>query len=310
MERDGPLRVLAVDGGGIRGIYAAACLAHIEKHAGVRLIDHVDLLAGTSTGAIICLGLAAGLSAADIHEAYRSHGKAIFDNRWAGLTRWFHRGYSPAPLRDLLESLLGDKVMGDASKPLVVPAFNAATGFTTVFKTKHHDYLHYGEALRMVDVALASAAAPTYFPAVQIEGTEAYLDGGLWANNPSVVAIAEAVRYLGADLDSIALVSLGTGRRKRWDQHSRIKNRGKLGWASHLMPLQLDAVSVAADNQARFFLGEERYLRINEDLPVEMDLDDASNIDRLSELGKSAGMMNLRRVEAMLRFPQGCAGPT
>ncbi|NTX41766.1 patatin-like phospholipase family protein, partial [Myxococcus sp. CA033] len=120
---------------------------------------------------------------------------------------------------------------------------------------------------KMWEVALASAAAPTYLPAVQIEGLGTYLDGGLWANNPSVVGLIEARRYLGADFPSTRLLSIGTGRRKRHFRYQDIRNRGRLRWAPDVIEVVLAAQADAAHEQARLLIGPERYLRIDEPLP-------------------------------------------
>ncbi len=258
-----PVRILALDGGGIRGVFSAAFLAHVERHLKTPLVEHFDLITGTSTGSIIALGLVAGLSAQQILDAYKQAGPLIFRKPASPISRLFGPGHGNQPLQDWLQQVFGDKRLGDASKPVVVPTFDAATGEPRVWKTDHDPRLHSGTERLMREVALASAAAPTYLPAVQFAGKGAYLDGGLWANNPSVVGIVEAHRYLGASLDDIVLLSVGTGNRPTWLKFKDVVRRGVVGWGRDIVELVFAAQSASAHNQARLLLQESNYLRID-----------------------------------------------
>ncbi|QSQ21801.1 patatin-like phospholipase family protein [Pyxidicoccus parkwayensis] len=291
--------ILALDGGGIRGIITAAFLAHVEERMQVRMVEHLRLLTGTSTGAIIALALASGMSAKEALEAYKTAGPLIFGQGRSWLSRLFRTAHDNTQLTHWLQRTFGDKTLNDASVPIAIPTLEALTGRIRVWKDNHHPDLREG-GKKMWEVALASAAAPTYLPAVQIEGFGTYLDGGLWANNPSLVGLIEARRYLGVDLPSVGLLSVGTGSRKRHFRHQDIRNRGRLRWAPEVVEVALTAQAEAAHEQARLLVGEERYLRIDVELPHDIALDDLREMDTLEHLGREAGMRHLRDVERLL----------
>lgn len=294
-----PLRILALDGGGIRGIFTAAFLAHVEERLQTRLVKHLRLLTGTSTGAIIALALASGMSAKEALEAYKTAGPLIFGQRRNRLWQWLTTAHDNTQLTRWLRDTFQEKTLNDALAPIAIPTLEALTGTVRVWKDDHHPALREG-GKKMWEVALASAAAPTYLPAVQIEGLGTYLDGGLWANNPSLVGLIEARRYLDADFPSMKLLSVGTGRRKRHFRYQDIRNRGRLRWAPDVIEVVLTAQSDAAHEQARLLVGPERYLRVDVDLPHDIALDDLREMDTLEHLGREAGLKHLREVERML----------
>ncbi|WP_163991138.1 CBASS cGAMP-activated phospholipase [Pyxidicoccus caerfyrddinensis] len=293
-----PRTILALDGGGIRGILTAACLAYVEEHLQIRIVKHLRLLTGTSTGAIIALALASGMSAKEALEAYKTAGPLIFGRGRGWFSRLFRTAHDNTQLIHWLQRTFQEKTLNDACVPIAIPTLEALTGRTRVWKDNHHPDLREG-GKKMWEVALASAAAPTYLPAVQIEGLGTYLDGGLWANNPSVVGLIEARRYLGADFPSTRLLSIGTGRRKRHFRYQDIRNRGRLRWAPDVIEVVLAAQADAAHEQARLLIGPERYLRIDEPLPGDIALDDLREAGTLEHLGREAGMRHLRDVERL-----------
>ena len=296
-------RILALDGGGLRGVFTAAFLAHLENELKEPLIRHFDLVTGTSTGSIIALGLVAGLSAQQILEGYKEAGPLIFRKRSSLLSRSMTPGHDNAALREWLQRFFGDKTLGESLKPVLVANFDAATGQPRVWKTDHHPELHGGSVRLMRDVALASSAAPTYLPAVQIAGQGAYLDGGLWANNPSMLGIIEAYRYLRSPMEDILLLSVGTGRRPIWFKYKDIVRRGAFRWARDIIELVFAAQSSATHNQARLLLKEENYLRMDVDLARNIPLDDPTEISDLEHLGRMYASENLQRVKRFLQLP-------
>jgi patatin-like phospholipase/acyl hydrolase len=173
-------RILSLDGGGIMGAFGAAVLAEFEvdcrRVTGKGLTDQFDLITGTSTGGIIAIGLGMGASPEQILGLYRDRGSRIFP-RASGLDGWlpgFFRNvlgpkYSPDALRQAIEGVVGQKTLADAKTRLLVPAYDATMGRVYVFKTPH---VPPGDARdadkRAVDVALATSAAPTYFPAHEV----------------------------------------------------------------------------------------------------------------------------------------------
>lgn len=292
-----PFRILSLDGGGIRGLFGAAFLSHLEQHSGVRLIDHFDLIVGTSTGAIIALGLASGLSAREVLGFYEERGPAIFAGgsslRW--LTRPKHRNDE---LEKAVRAIMGDKTLADLQVPVCIPSYELVQGHPRVFKDNHHPNLHWGGSLPVWKVAMASAAAPTYFPSFQMEGNDCYIDGGIWANNPIMVGITEAVKYFDQPLTNIVALSVGTGSMVTRLPHAEAKKRGMFGWGwkARYISVSMDAQATAADQAACLMLGQDRYLRVDADLNRAIALDSYDEARPLIERGEHYGRQYLNRV--------------
>lgn len=221
-------RILSLDGGGIKGVFAAAFLETIEEATGKRIPDHFDLIAGTSTGGIIALGLGLGMSAREIAQFYLNDGPRIFDQPnplehqgfISRLTSWA-RGrindgkqlaapkYHSSELRSALERAFHAKRLGDSKTRLLIPAYNADKEDVHVFKTRHHPRFQVDWKESAVNVALATAAAPTYFAAHPMPSGAPLIDGGVWANNPVGLAAVEARSVLDWKNDELFIVRLG-----------------------------------------------------------------------------------------------------
>lgn len=221
-------RILALDGGGIKGAFAAAFLDTIEEATGKRVAEHFDLIAGTSTGGIIAIGLGLGMSAKEISQFYVNDGPRIFgqqnpldDHGWfsrtaAKVNGYLKRGkqlavpkYDPTQLKKALERAFQSKRLGDSSVRLIIPAYHADKEDVYVFKTRHHPRLQMDWKESAVNVGLATAAAPTYFQAHPMPSGAPLIDGGIWANNPVGLAAVEARSVLGWKDDDLYIVRLG-----------------------------------------------------------------------------------------------------
>lgn len=214
-------RILSIDGGGIRGTFPAAFLAHLEEDLDRPIHEYFDLIAGTSTGGIIAIGLAMGLKAKDILELYEKRGPAIFSQTKSGLRgkaraiarkiKWAAWGpkYSTDELESALIDVLGDRRLGDAKTRLMIPAWHQQMGSVYIFKTAHHERLKtdYKELAR--DAAMATASAPTYFREYITARDVGLVDGGVWANNPAGIAVAEGIGTLGWNPADIRILSIG-----------------------------------------------------------------------------------------------------
>jgi patatin-like phospholipase/acyl hydrolase len=260
-------RILCLDGGGIKGVFTAAALARIEQQANARLIDHFDLICGTSTGGILAIGLAMGLSAGDLLEFYRQRGPTIFPGtslveRSAGLIRQLFLGpkLSHEILRRELSQVLKDLRFGQAQARLVIPTYDAVRGRIYVFKTPHHSRFINDVNVPAVDVALATSAAPTYFAAALANRDGRFVDGGVWANCPVMVGLVEAVTFLKVGLDEINILSIGTTT----EPFSIAKNdqASALRWNIGLVNLMFEAQSEAALAQTKLLLNG-RLHRVN-----------------------------------------------
>jgi patatin-like phospholipase/acyl hydrolase len=262
------VKVLAIDGGGIRGLIPALVLAEIEHRTGRAIATMVDLIAGTSTGAIIACALARpnAMSATRIAAAYERDGPRIFDRSLikvitsvGGLA---DERYDARGLVDSLRRHLGDTRLADASTGLVVTAYDLESRRALLFRPGRDD-------VSMVEAAHASSAAPTYFEPLRL-GDRTLVDGGVFAINPAALAYAE----VSGSLD--ILVSLGTGEHTRRLPYSRVKDWGVLEWARPILDVVFDGSADAVDAQLRALM-DTRYARLQTRLTEASDaLDDAS----------------------------------
>lgn len=277
---DRPFKLLSIDGGGVRGLLPALILAGLEdRYLGGKPIGRCfDMITGTSTGGIIALGLGLGLRARDIAELYLERGSRIFPsgNAMVRLLRRMRGLMTPVHDRRVLEAelrrVLGHATFGDSIVPLCIPAFEGRYGEPYIFKTPHHpDYKRDGRE-RMVDVALSTAAAPTIYEAVERDGYT-FVDGGVWANNPVMIGVVDALTCFQIERRQMKVLSLGTGR-ARLRTTRPVAAGGKLHWASHFVNAAMAAQSHNALGQAYLLLGKDHVLRLDgpeTEAPVDMD---------------------------------------
>jgi patatin-like phospholipase/acyl hydrolase len=263
----GRFQILALDGGGYKGMFAAAVLERLESDLGIRAVDHFDLVAGTSTGGIIALGLGAGLTPAEIVSFYVEHGPAIFPGRLRRPVRGLTSAkYGPEALRFALEGVFGGKRLGESAVPLVIPSYDLTNDDVHLFRTPHAPRLRRDRAELMVDVALATSAAPTYLPAHRLRGLR-LIDGGVWANNPTMVAVTEALATFARPVEEIAVFSIGTTIETA-NRHPRLDRGGLLAWGREAIEVVLRGQNLGAENTATLMLGRERFLRVNPAVPA------------------------------------------
>ena len=211
--------ILAVDGGGTRGIYAAQILSRVEEALGRSVKDCFELLAGTSTGSIIAGAAAAGISMEEVvglfeRESPRIFRKARFPSR---IFAFLRSRYSREPLEKVLHEYLPQSVLRDISAPLMITSADISTGGVHVFNSRYladlgEPYERDGDVL-LRDAILASCAAPTYFDPKAV-GPYLLTDGGLWANNPSIIALTEAISKFRKRVEEVRIFSIGTGHTK------------------------------------------------------------------------------------------------
>ena len=253
------MRILSIDGGGYLGLATATFIDRIEQHFGCKFADQFDLFCGTSTGAILALGLATGKCGEELKKLYVDLGDSVFPRRALRSTLLklkanLRAKHNARPLRDALESELGTKTLGDLvsrNKFALVTAFCVTTGKVRVFKTDHSTRLSTHNTYKLVDIAMASSAAPTYFPLVRIDHpqsghTEYFCDGGVAANHPALLGMTEALREFGTPASEVQLLSLGTPRN---DLQDKVRNpsRGLWGWRHTLPSIFIDANAELAD---------------------------------------------------------------
>lgn len=280
-----PFRILSIDGGGIRGILPAALLTEFEIHhlGGRSAGAYFDMIAGTSTGGIIALGLSIGMKASEILKLYLDHGEEIFPpirppfKRLKSGLRFLHSitryQYERQPLERELRVLFGDRQLGEARTRLCIPAFD---GFTEVhiFKTPHHPDFKLDWREDMVTAALATSAAPTFF-SVYKNGDRRFADGGVWANNPVMVALVDALSCHALERRQVHILSLGCGESDMFITDGQIR----LGGLWHWKKIISSAMRLAGQNalgQAGLLIGRDQLVRIDAPLMVDnpIDLDD------------------------------------
>lgn len=187
-------QILCLSGGGYLGLFSAEILALAEERFGEPLGRHFDLIAGTSVGGILALGLAFEVPASAMRDAFNTSGQKIFSGRPKPQGRFAARRdllryligpkYSAGPLRELVGGFLGkDTRLGQAKHRVIIPAVNMTKGGPQVFKTPHHPDFRSDYKLSAVDIAMATSAAPTLFPLAEIQNS-LYADGGLFAAAP------------------------------------------------------------------------------------------------------------------------------
>lgn len=315
---DNEFRILSIDGGGIRGILPATILELCERSflRGGSAGDYFDMIAGTSTGGIIALGLGKGEPASDILKLYSEHGAEIFppaakSTGVLGKAReWIDRGrdisrvrYSPEALKHNLERTFGNMLYGESKRRLVIPTFDAHTK-VNVLKTPHHPDFQIDWRRRMVDVALATSAAPTYLPPHRV-GTQVYADGGVWANNPVMLALVDALTCYDLDRHKIRILSLGCGSGELRVTEKQMSRGGQWDWRD-IVSTAMELNSQNADGQARLLVGPERFCRV--DVPDQVHpvpLDDYEAAMRsLPEEGRRLFDENKAELETFFDMPR------
>lgn len=241
-----PFKILSIDGGGIKGLYSATILQHLEERYG-SISDYFDMICGTSTGGLIALALAQGISASVICDLYQNKGEMIFpkQSKLLGIIKQtFWKGkFDQQPLKEVLIELFGDKKIGDSKNLLCIPSYSFTDARPWVFKLDHGILDRDNKAL-CVDVALATSAAPTYFPLVEIEyyDSKQFIDGGVWANNPTMVGVIEALTYFVGEekpFNSIEVLSVSSLNNVSGKPVGLSKARSFIDWRNDLFETSL-----------------------------------------------------------------------
>lgn len=292
-------RILSIDGGGILGTFPSAFLAGLEQDLDRPVGSYFDLIVGTSTGGILALALGMGMRASEILDLYEKRGSEIFSGGRGALAdflvrnfrraRWcFRNKYDLDRLRKVLRGVFGEKLIGEAKTRLVVPAWNPVAKSVYIYKTAHHPRLKTDYGSSVVDAALATAAAPSYFQHHVTRHGVGLIDGGIWANNPVAVAVVEAVAVLGWPGESLHVLSLGC-----LDEAYDIpKHAGVGGLGLKALKLFMDGQSYGAMGMAKLLTGDEHernaIYRINNTVPADVyRMDDTRVIQEMKGLGHS-----------------------
>lgn len=328
------VRILSLNGGGARGMFTISVLAEIErilasKHPNqdIKIGDYFDLITGTSIGGILALGLAAGKSARELESVFFDKANDIFPTRWSPINVFKSLcapRYSSSPLRETVEAMVGaETTFNDLPRRVMIPTVNLSTGKPQFFKTPHDpDYTRDGP-LKLIDAALATSAAPTYFAPHYCEDLRAYFaDGGLVANNPSYIGLLEVFRDIefGFSLNhkDIHILNIGTVgeeyslsprllSKKWWNGYCRLWGMGKT--------LVLTTMTANQHLHKNMLLREltlndalDNYIYLDEVIPNEaasdITLDNASesSLQNLSARGKQLANVQLAQNQKLKNF--------
>lgn len=334
-------RILTIDGGGIRGLIPARILVSLERklqqhtgQANARIADFFDLIAGTSTGGLItCLLLTPGevgqtpaFTAQEIVDLYLNHGAEIFDaplaKRIQSLNGLRDERYDARGLERLIDERVGDLRLSQLIKPCLITAYDV-TRRKAKFFTQHDAGIDDKDYPIKV-VARATSAAPTYFEAMPGENGRtpyAYVDGGLFANNPTMCAYVEAYRKLAGKptAENMVILSLGTGQVARSYPYHSVKDWGMVQWIRPLIDIMMASVSETVDYQMQQLFAahgrSENYLRLQATIATddgelaELDNVTPANLERLLALGAQLADENETELDALLEMLLPMAEP-
>lgn len=304
--------ILSIDGGGIRGVIPAVVLAEIEQRTGRRIADLFHLIAGTSTGGILAVGLTVPdangrpkFPAKDLIDLYANNGDRIFHKqRWRQLWSWISGAtYSPAELERVLKEFAGDAMLSEAVTGLLVTTWELRTRTAWFFRraqarvdpTVNHP---------MRTIARATSAAPTYFPPLHLPGTKpddyfALVDGGVFANNPGMAAWVDL--HEGARPDQkVFMLSLGTGSTDDPISYRTALGWGKIRCAQPIIGVVLDGASDTVEHELGMLMSVtgNHYHRFQLDIPIEnRQMDDASKANIEALIGLAQKMIRERSDE-------------
>ncbi|UFH55401.1 patatin-like phospholipase family protein [Spirosoma sp. KNUC1025] len=296
-------KILSIDGGGIRGIIPAKILCKIEEITGKPISAMFDLVAGTSTGGLIALALsmpssdksAPKYSAEDVLKLYIERGGDIFARdkvqRFINPYGIFEELYSKQGIEKVLDDYFFNANLSDCVTNTMVTSYDIHSRMPVIFKSWLSEKGREPD-LPLKSVGRATSAAPTYFEPVRLKlgdtnGALALVDGGLFANNPTMCALAEYLKLFGRD-EEILIISLGTGDLVRRFEYNQAKNWGKMSWINPIISIMFQGASVTVDYQVRQMMQafglEHNYYRYQTPLDLgNDDMDDSSqeNIDAL-----------------------------
>ncbi len=315
-----PVRILTIDGGGIRGILAAMVLSELERRTEKPIADLFDLIAGTSTGGLVALGLTMPgddgrprYTARQVMKLYEVFGPKVFSRSvWHQIRAVGNLAdgkYPAAGLEDMLSELFGGARLSDSLVDVLVPSYEIERRIPFFFKSwraiarESYDF-------PMAQVVRAATAAPTYFEPAHIpaDGDDYYalVDGALVAYNPGLCAYVEA-RQLYPEAKDFLVVSLGTGQLTRRLAYDEAKDWGAARWAQPIFSIMCDASAAAVDHQLEQILpvgphGLRRYYRFQVRLDTgNDDMDDASgtNLRVLKLVGEDMLLRNRARLRTL-----------
>lgn len=311
-------KILSIDGGGIKGLYSSKILEHFEEEFQCNIVDHFDMICGTSTGGILGLALSLKIKASEISKLYEEKGTMIFppQSKVKGIFKQLFRGgkYGDHALKEALEATFGNHKIGDSHCLLCVPSYSLTDARPFIFKYDHVEgNLSRDNSARYVDVALATSAAPTYFPLAEIKDydNKQFVDGGIYANNPSIVGFIEALTYfVGEDkeYDEVQILSISSLTNTVGKNTGLTRQRAFIDWRDELF----DSILTGQAKFIEYFMSKVheinaipvKHIRVPSDIlspeqqsMVKLDKATKQSIDLLKGKGNDMGIIWRKKAE-------------
>jgi uncharacterized protein len=308
MEEGKVFKILAIDGGGIKGLYSSTILEHLEEKYNCNLSDYFDLICGTSTGGLIALALSLNIPAKEVSAMYLNKGSTIFPRRGIWRHLFWKGKYSDAPLKKVLQEIFGDRKISESKNLLCIPTYSITDARPWVFKYDHQEgHLKRDNKAMYVDVALATSAAPTYFPVTEIPyfDSKQFIDGGVWANNPTFVGVLEALTYFVGEkkeYKSLMVLSVSSLVKSNGMPTGTPRHKSVIGWRQNLLETffigQNSFTNYIMDNLKHTTNVDIKYVRIpsetisaKQEHLVQMDLASTNALNLLRGKGNDRGLL-------------------
>ena len=287
------MKILSIDGGGVRGIFPAELLYLMEQKLDINIHKEFDMIVGTSTGSIIAAAIAVKYDLGQLVKDYKEDAPKIF-KRTCGSYIFMKSKYSSKFLENFLYKKLGDITLGQIEKPLIINATNVSLGDVHVFKSVYQErqrgknYYVRDREVPLYKAVLASCSAPIYFDPVDIVDIDGNVtlvcDGGIWANNPSVVGYTDAIKNFHENKDDIKILSIGTGHTQHI-YHQSTRGWGFLtGWGKSKLVSFMMSCQTKFPQNVLSLIDKEMILRINTDIGSDCSLDNYKSIPMLSQM--------------------------
>ena len=302
-KSDNMIKVLSLDGGGLRGIITGKILQRLEELTERPISDSFDVIAGTSTGGMLALGLSVPgkdgkpkYTATEISKIYELNADRIFTPNWFSFGGLARPKYSSEGIEEVAHEYFGETRLSQSLTNTLITAYEIERDIPFLFKSMKAQYSSERDFL-MKDVAKATGAAPTYFSPARINnlgnGEFTCIDGGVALNNP-VISAALHGHLLFPNIDKMMVVSLGTGETTKACMYNDMKNAGSIKWINPLISTMMDGASTLADYQIKHLFGLDKqklYYRLQPTIPVlnsRMDNNSLENMHMLPLLGEKA----------------------
>lgn len=324
------MRILSLSGGGIRGLFQAVFLRDLAKALGRPLYEHFDIVTGTSTGSILALGVALDVDLDEAVTLFELEGPKIFPaltQRRAksllcslGRGPFYHTKILESSLRSMFRTNGREALLSDCKLSILIPTTTLDRYEVRIFSNFDRCGASGGfdGSLFAADVALASAAAPSFFRSHRPSGLDAignvyceersYIDGGLWANNPVLCAVTSAYRHLGVPFKDMKVLSVGNGRLPEGEAPNTFDGMRRALMLRSVLNAVFATQAELAERTVGTLLHDEtfsgsKFLRVNVDLPQKIELDDvATAIEILKPRAESALKENLATIKSMLNI--------